>query len=567
MQKLNIHQNAARAGEKGSILVSAIAMSMIIALAGFSFMQITTSSFNNATEAIKNEQAFNAAESGVWMAARWLRNPANFPQLNPRSDLAYPFGTLPIDPSINTMDVYVSVQFSPGPLASITSAVYRDPSGGQLKTAATFKKQIAIGNIHVQSFGTYSNFYNTYQPDYTHYVTGQWKQFPTIADWGGFYNRTFNGRFHMNNCFLKLSDGAKPGGAGPVTFTNGLVTVATPTDPTIIANYTKNYGISPTTGHNYNAGVWADWTTEVTPDKLDQIFHDRYTSNVAQIALPAGELNATAILADPSISNKIRLPPSGYVTDDEGEEATNYRPTLILNGTSATYQFKQGTTLRTRTYNIDGQIFCSTANLNVYGVTTGRVTITTAPGKSIVPVGNIVTSDYNPATGSLNNPNNIDNIIGLAPGKHIRFNNSWKKYFRYDPAPVIQNVSDRITNNTTMHISASIIATGTANVSYATNAARTTFTTRTEMGCEYWDLCTPVLYNYNLFGNRILGGYRPAASGWHGIVNGGCNGTQSIAYDNRMLNFGLQPPAYPRQTTTSGLWVLRISGWSERNTI
>jgi hypothetical protein len=449
---------------------------------------------------------------------------------------------------------------------SAVSRNYATSGGANL----SFGANVTVGNIDVQNFGTYSTFFNGYQGDNSRFVAGQVNQFPTIADWGGFANRNFQGRFHMNNCFIKLNAGAEPGGASPVTFQNGLVTVATPSataDPIVLANINRNYGISATTGHNYNSGVWCNGWTSVTPAKLDQVFQDRYVANVAQIALPASQLNATAIMSNPDIdaAKKIPLPASL----DEGEEQENYRPTLILNGANATYQYQSGGVRLTQPYNgIGGKIFCSSTNLNVYGTAQGKVTITTDPGTSIVPVGNIVTSDYNPATGTLNNPTNTDNIIGLAPGKHLRFNLQWKKFFPGDPVGGIQqNVSALTTGGTMMHINASIVATGSANVTYATNAAGTTFTTRTEIGTEYWDLTRAVTYGLRVYGNHVLGGYRPVSSGWHGVGNGGCNGGQTFTYDSRMQVYGLQPPAYPQQSTVSGLWVLRVKNWTESNTL
>jgi Tfp pilus assembly protein PilX len=547
---------------RGSALISAVALAILMALTGAGFMLLTTNGLNNESALLQNDKAFQAAESGVWMGARWLRQPnSSFPSTNfPTSGAYYPLGgTTNSYVTLDNMFVFVTVTAQTVltvPVASITAEVYSSST----KSAATFLKRITVSDIRVQSFGSYCTFFNTFQPDYSNYVAGQFKQFTTLGDWGGFRNRTFYGRFHMNNCYIKLYSDANAGGAGPVLFRNGLVTVATPTDAAVLTDYSKNYGTSAASGHDYDSGVWADWTT-VNPTRLDSVFTDRYVANVDQISLPNATLNATAILNNPNVSNfnKIELP----VSKDSGEAYNNYRPTLDFKTSNAMFQYRDNANnLRCTTFtSIDGKVFCCHNNLNVRGTVQGKVTVTTDAGTSILPVGNILVADYTTAGDSV--PSSSTNIIGLAPGKHIRFNATWRKIFK-DSGAVSPTAAIAAANDT-LRINASIVATGSANVTYTT---ATGTTTKNEIGTEYWDLENPVNYSYKLYGNHILGGYRPVGSGYHTATgsSAGCMGTQKFTYDNRMTNANLQPPAYPNQQTVDGLWVLRIKGWSEGNT-
>jgi hypothetical protein len=234
--------------------------------------------------------------------------------------------------------------------------------------------------------------------------------------------------------------------------------------------------------------------------------------------------------------------------------------------------------------------FCSSTNLNVYtepgaGIT-GRVTIATAPERSILPVGNIVTNDYDVTTGI---PVGSNNMIGLVPGKHVRFNASWSKQFVGDAAATNKRVTDLVTqepgdpngNGTlgTLHISAGIIAVGTAHLVIGG-------TNYTEQGTEYWDIGPPTpghttratptdytyvsLYNYKLFGNHVLGGYRAQALGSTANNNVGCTGTittgkQTFVGDSRMSELNQEPPGFPTLNTVGGLLVLRMKGWLEEN--
>jgi hypothetical protein len=553
MQKLN--QRHERLGKKGSVLVGAIALAALMAFMDIGFMQVTSTSLGSEIATIENEKAFQAAESGIWIGVRWLRtvNPVLWQTLGSHY---HPFGDYV---SIDCMDVHIdiSVQMIAGvPVASIHAEAYHDLSGSHQQNASTFKKRVRTDNIRTQTYGSFCTFFNSYQSDFPFDPT------KGINVWWGWSGRTFIGRFHMNDCYIKLNPNAEPGvGSSPVVFKNGLVTVSTPADPVIIADYQKNYTTSNggqlgNSGNNFNNGVWANgWTANPpTISQLNQIFQDRYSANFDQISLPASQMNATALLNDLSIpvADKIGLPASV----DEGEEQDNYRPTLVFNGTSATYHYRSGVSRLSATYNnIDGKIFCSHHNLNVFGTVQGRVSVATDPGKSILPCGNLVTSDYNTATGVM--PVSSTNMIGLVSGKHLRFNNQWKRYFAGDAAATMKNVSAQTTSGI-MHLSASLMAIGQTTITDPSTGA-----TAVEKGSEYWDLAHAVSYGLKLYGNHILGAYRPTASGWHGVSNGGCNGTQTFTHDSRMITSNLQPPGFPQLNTVNGLWVLCIKGWSE----
>ncbi|MBN2036245.1 MAG: hypothetical protein JW768_05845 [Chitinispirillaceae bacterium] len=507
---------------------------------------------------MQNERAFHAAESGIWVATRWLRgiNPALWPTLGTQCQ---PFGAYV---SIDGMDVQVTIavrSVAGAPVAAISAEVYNDASGSHAMGAATFKKRIRTGDVRIQTYGTFCTFFNSYQPDFP------FDPAKGINVWWGWSGRTFIGRFHMNDCYIKLNPYAEPGvGARPVVFKNGLVSVARPSDPVILADYQKNYttangGQLGNFGNNFDYGIWANgWSASPpTIPQLNQIFQDRYSANFDQILLPAAQMNATALLNDISIpaSDKIELPASR----DDGEEQDDYRPTLILNGSGALYHYRVGSSRMVASYSgIDGKIFCSHHNLNVYGTVQGRVTVATDPGKSILPCGNIVTADYNPVTGSI--PALSPNMIGLVAGKHVRFNNQWKRYFAGQSSSM-RNVSEQTTGGT-MHISASLMAIGQTPIVDPSSGS-----TALEKGTEYRDLTHAVNYHLRLFGNHILGGYRPVSNGWHGVSNGGCNGTQSFTHDSRMVKANLQPPGFPELNTVDGLWILQIKGWSEENVL
>jgi hypothetical protein len=550
---------------RGSILISAVALSILMAIAGIGFLQVATISVNNDTDALENELAFHAAESGIWVGARWLRSHTAFLALIADDADIGPFGSTPI--AINGMDVYVKIPVQVGtdriPVASIVAEVYKGGTPG----AATFKKRITVGDVRCQTFGTYSTFYDGYQStDDGDRASGEWN---TGATWNGWGGRTFNGRFHMNSLTNKLYDNT-------ARF-NGLVTVA------------KNsggwgYGMGHN-GNNYDSGVKAVGWTPSSATELDQIFTDRYVPNVDQIDLNISGTNAVSLAGDAALT-VTNLPHS---VRDEGYGPYQYRPTLYIDGQRAVYKYKRTSTKYDSLIwgSVDGRIFVNLDNnLNVYTTAngaTGRFTIATAPGKSIVPVGNLVTSDYDFATGTV--PDTSNNMIGLISGGYIAFNKTWTKRFS-GTTDSVKFVSAMTTGGGapgptggvgTLHMSASILAIESGFKDTLPNGSGGT-RSYSMKGCEWWDgmwmqqsaggSFTDTSnhyedYGFQLYGSHVLGGYSRTI--WPGSGDRGCGGDLEFTHDPRMYQRYLQPPGFPGVRSTDNLLVLRIRNWSEEN--
>jgi hypothetical protein len=247
----------------------------------------------------------------------------------------------------------------------------------------------------------------------------------------------------------------------------------------------------------------------------------------------------------------------------------DYRPTLILNGNTATYQYQHknssGTTVRdTQIIPISafGTIICANNHLNVYGKVEGQLTIATAPGKSIYPCGNIITADYDTVARTV--PISSSNMIGLVPGKHIRFDSAWVKQFIDGTDDLCAPVRPAA-NDGAVHISASIVAVqgGMSSSGYY------------ETGTEYWDSMHGEMYNLAIFGNRILGAYRQETQNYkkqQGMI--GPTGVwddmkNSVKMDPRMETYGKQPPGFPSLSNTdatgNSLLMLRMRNWIEQS--
>jgi hypothetical protein len=588
---------------RGSILVGAVALAMLTAIAGMGFLMVSTNGINSETAALENEKAFAAAESGVWLGARWLRDPANDFLTTPDGATLNPFGSEPVP--INGLNVVVSipVKVTDGiPVASIVANVYSGDPG-----PATFKKRISVGNVTNQGFGVYCTFYSGYQPvDANKYnaATQTWTN-----DWGGLGdNRNFYGRTHFDGMPVILYT-AGPRFYGPVTVSNKV---------------TAGLGAAFTNGqrgNDYSSGVVGalqNTGSGYSPslDDLNAIFTDHYTANVDPIALNIPLTNATSLDSALPVTRRIILDDShrldGTIGDD-GYGPYQYRPTLYFNGQSAYYQYSDiNGNYQFRSYGavvggtIDGMVFLSLHNnLNVFSTAngvTGNVTVATAMGRSIVPVGNLTTSDYDSTNVTI--PSSSNNMIGLISGGYIAFNKTWTRNFVADGAVyttsdngidvnkfVSEKVSGGANNNPPgnrtpaavgkMHITASIMAVNHFWDNLYNGAAYQNFWMS---GTEWWDGMWGQLpvspngkpfndpankaedYSLQLYGNHILAAY---ARTYYGITVRGCQGTTTFTPDPRMTTRNLQPPGFPGvsnpEDPTTNLLTLVLRDWKEGN--
>jgi len=490
----------------GSALIGAVALSALLLITAAGFIRIVTNASVSETQSRDNDRALFAAESGLMLGARWLRSQNPFPAAG---STFTPFAAVPINSF--WVDVKCSTFVNGTRLtARIISGVY---SHQTQRTSSVFKKRITYNGVTQGTFGEFATFFDDIFDDHT--------------NWGGFYRRSFDGRFHMNT-YIEISSNSAPGSGNEVLFQNGLVTVHS--NP----NYSGNYGAGSHDNNNYNTGVQCNFSNP-TAAKCDQIFTDEYIANYEQISIPTG-------LSSGSFQSQthIDLPAS----TDEGTGYSHYRPTLefqVSGGTGrAIYHYKSGGNLRDSTINnLDNKILICPQNLNVLGTVKGKVTVATASGKGICPVADIVYEDYDPVTKTI--PQNSQNILGLVSGRHINFNHRWKKEW--------PGINTNITITGTLDITASVIAVET--VSGVKSA-------------EYWDLNNQCNYNVSLNGNHILKAWRYPTVTSGGNPSSGCMGYIDYLHDRRLIR-DIQPPGYPSVTTVAGLLRLALCDWTEEN--
>lgn len=141
MQKLLKHAASHWIGNsRGSTLVLAVVLAILMAIGGIGFVLVTTNSLNNDSDAYTRDKAFHAAESGALLAKKWLlltapnNWSANWTAAQPTS-----FQNI----ALNGLDVQVDATFTftaVDTMAEIKSAAYKSPTHNQ----ANFIKRIVI---------------------------------------------------------------------------------------------------------------------------------------------------------------------------------------------------------------------------------------------------------------------------------------------------------------------------------------------------------------------------------------------------------------------------------------
>jgi|WetSurMetagenome_2_1015567.scaffolds.fasta_scaffold35486_2 hypothetical protein len=137
MQKLTRRAGHWIGNNRGSALIIAVALTLIMAIAGIGFLLVTTNSINNDSDAYTRDKAFYAAESGALLAAKYLmsRSFNSWPAPDPH--------TFYLDKKINDLYVTVTIHKS-NPLNLRQDTIKSEAFTSSVHNATTFKKRVKI---------------------------------------------------------------------------------------------------------------------------------------------------------------------------------------------------------------------------------------------------------------------------------------------------------------------------------------------------------------------------------------------------------------------------------------
>jgi hypothetical protein len=528
MQKPEI-ASAALQGQRGSVLVAVVTFSILIAIGTLGYMSMSGSTTNHEYTALQDAKAFHAAESGLLIGTRWLRDSTNW-DAHP-GNISNVFGP----DSINDMNVHVNI------IDSGTFRIVESFASGRGLGYVKKKLSWGIEKIGATNPGIFVNNLG-----------------PLGGVGGGGLNNTYiDGPFHSNTpIYLSAVSQPKADGSG-VKFVNGPVTTY---NKTIHSRFYDNQNKSGT-GHmgeyggknnNYDFGIYHQALTQGTyqADKLDAFFGNTFTHSRDSLYMPH------------IVGQDILLPPNDPMS---GKRAILY---FDVNGTAgqATYYYYNaaGALQEPISYPVNGKVIRAQNEISVLGTVKGAATVVTNPGYNIYPVGDLKYEGFVPANANdysyYDNTSNYGigslssnaNILALASGGDIHFQSGNKKTFNTSTKS-LQDATG--TDANTMYVTAQLIA---------IEHGMTTMFDTYDKGIETRDSKDFKIsdYNYTLrcIGSRTID--------WWFSYDAQGQGNEKIRffYDTR-LNAGLKAPGVPAIQSGDGDKPLyRVRGdWREQN--
>jgi hypothetical protein len=230
--------------EKGSVLAPVIAFSVLIILAIGGYMGLARHVVALEIDELNDARAFLAAESGLLIGTRWLREEANWTQYK---TTGYPGSVY--HGTIDNIKISVTITLENTGDLLIKSIA----SGGDLRYSKALSWTVTP--MDWSDPGVFIN-----DASQAGGVGG-----------GGLNNEWFDGPMHSNTPIFISS---VSGGAVNVKFVNGRLTVHNRTDQVSFndGGHWGNYGTSNLSGNNYDFGIWQHDAQAGEYSKLDPIF-------------------------------------------------------------------------------------------------------------------------------------------------------------------------------------------------------------------------------------------------------------------------------------------------------
>jgi hypothetical protein len=502
--------------QHGSALLGAIALSIVFGMMAMGYLQVTTNAANDEQQALIDLRAFYAAESGLQMGTRWVREGGNFDQTQMMGEGASLTDVIP-NLTINQFPVQVNI-VRQGSGVLVQATAQSRPRLGYDKLVSWLARQ--------KTGGYYGTFINDIATTNTE----------------GFISTIFEGPFHSNSPIF-LAQGALFG-VGISSMFKGPVTVANDPDPTrhftdgvMSSGDYGGYGTSSATGNNYDFGIY--YKTGTAP-VMDKAFSSTYAHSQ-----PPQTMNFNT-----AGCNVVVLPPT--LLSGEALEQPNTRPTLEFYVESGVGRYRfygsgGGAVQAAGTIPDNCILYAPNAHLNVQGTVKGKVTVVSDMGKSIFPTGDLVYDGFTYSDAAPNHGLAADNpnLIALKSGKDIGFGPN-----SYNPASGAVGKEDIKMQFLTAQL---VMMEGSGSHVWMTKNHSAEFDpTKYANG-----------YAFKAIGSRSMGSYMYFKD--QGVASGR---TVDFFYDTRLSN-NVNAPGFRGFSTTlpSGqtLWSLFYSGWQSRN--
>jgi hypothetical protein len=505
---------------QGSVLAPVIAFSLLIVLAIGGFMGLARNTVHLEINELNNAKAFLAAESGLLIATRWLRDTNNWARYHATG---YP-GTV-YQGTINNVNVAATITLEPNNDLLIRSIA----SGSGLNYSKALSWTITP--MEWNDPGIFIN-----DASQAGGVGG-----------GGLNNEWFDGPMHSNSPVYISS---VSGGAVNVKFVNGKLTVHNLTSQISFdaGGHWGNYGTSPLSGNNYDFGIWQHDAQAGEYAKFDPIFLHNGIYSPFQ--------HSKDSLYLPPVTGQTRILPQNL--------SANNRAILyfdVQNGTGrATYFYYDAAGhQQSFTFNNTNEIVRIPNDVNVLGTLKGQTTIITDQDKNIFPVGDLTYHGYQPDVADMDAYNNTGNyglgglsplnndVLALVSGGDISFGLDKYQISIQNGSASLTAINPQGQTLPTMYVTAQLMA--------------------TEHGHGVRWVSTNVnQYNYRLraLGTRAIDVYEES----HNSQGGPGSSAFRFYYDTRFRD-GLKAPGVPSVRASSSSTELFIlnTNWREENNI
>lgn len=508
-------------GENGSALVVALAFSIVMAIVGSGLMLLSGDSVRHEGAAFENDKTFLAAESGLLIGNRWLKDTVNWNNYNQYGKSLIYAGV------INGVNDTVRLVLLPDSQLELQS----DATGNELG----FIKRISWGVKRIVSPnpGVFINNLDNGQK-----TVGQ----------GGLNNVWIDGPFHSNTpIYLSAVSNSKADGAS-VYFVNGDVSVYYHNESEWFENGDKGgYGVGQSGDYNHGIYVKSGQSMGDTnvAKKLDYTFQKHYGYG-------------DSLWMDTVSRTDIVLP----VNTSSTNRAILHYDTVSGVG-KATYVYYAGGTKKDTTYTVNNRVFRARNAVSVLGIVKGQTTLVTDSGCNIYPVGDLTYADFMPDANSYydnyNNANNYGvgtvaggntNVLALVSGADIHFEDGNKQQYNAST----KSLSDAA-NNATMYLTASLIA--------IRKGHGLMWDTKNMTGVSKDMMQNNFNYTLRAIGSRTIDNF------FNYMGGGGTNANSKIRFfvDTRLLN-NFSAPGVPgfksKGTGGEGLFTLKTD-WREQN--
>jgi hypothetical protein len=506
--------------QEGSALLPVIAVTVLLSFAIGGFLGVARNNVNQEVIALVNDKAFLAAESGLLMGTRWLRDSANWRNYK---TTGYP-GTV-YNGAIDGFQVSVAV-----------TAV----DAGALKIQST-ATQPALSYSKVLSWTVREAVWSN--PGIFINDCSQ------AGDVGGtgLNNEWFDGPLHANSPIYISS---VSGGNVNVKFVNGSVTTHNKTAKVSFddgGNWGA-YGTSQLSGNNYDFGIWHHDAQTGQYSKIDPFFNRNGSYSTFR--------HSQDSLYIPRITTQTLLLPVNQSADK-----TAILDFYTVNGTGKAdyFYYAANGTQNEITFNVNQQIVRAANDIKVLGTVKGQVTVVTDSGFDINPVGDLTYANYQPSLCAMDGYDNSGNyglgsygplnndVLALVSGGDINF--GLDKYTLSGNENAVSLAAVEAHGNTapTMVVTAQLMA--------------------TEKGCGIrWQSTRVNDYNYKLraLGTRAVDVYKES----HNAQGGPGSDAFRFYYDTR-FSHGLNAPGVQtaRSATQNGELFILNTDWSEENSL